>query len=129
LSYRLPSGSLFNMKEKFKAYFTSEVFYTLLKKIGDTLVDMTEPLLKQWLGTVVGQRWLKWFTDIIVTRFMDQIVRVIMRVGAVRAGYIFDDSRADRIVIRLQTAEENNDEDLYMRTLNDALRSNKLPKP
>lgn len=101
----------------------------MVKTVGDILVDMTEPLLKQWLGTVVGQRWLKWATDIIVSRFYDSVVKVLLRVGAVRAGYIFDDSHADRIIIRLQTAEETNDEELYMRTLNDALRGGKLPKP
>jgi len=116
------------MKNIFKKLFSGEAFYTMLKSVGDTLVDMTEPLLKQWLGTVVGQRWLKWATDILVSRFYDTVVKVLLRVGTVRAGYIYDDSRADRIVIRLQTAEESNDEELYMRTLNDALRGSKLPK-
>jgi len=117
------------MKEKLKAYFTSEVFYKTAKYIADKLLDITEPMIKQWLGTYVGGRFLKWFTDVLVTRFYDQIVRVLTRVGVIRLGYMFDDAQADRVVIRLQLAEESNDEDLYMRTLNDALRGSKLPKP
>lgn len=72
---------------------------------------------------------MKWLTDILITRFYDQTIRVFTRVGVIRLGYMFDDSHADRVIIRLQLAEEANDEELYMRTLNDALRGGKLPKP
>lgn len=117
------------MKDKFKYLFSSEPFYQMLKKVADILVSMTEELLKQWLGTYVGGRFMKWLTDILVTKFYDQTIRIFTRVGVIRLGYIFDDRHADKIIIKLQTAEEANDEELYMRTLNDALRGSKLPKP
>jgi hypothetical protein len=117
------------MKNIFKKIFSGEAFYTMIKTVADLLVNMTEGVIKQWLGTVIGGRFMKWFTDILVTKFYDQTIRIFVRVGVIRLGYSFDDSHADRVVIRLQLAEEANDEELYMRTLNDALRGIKLPKP
>jgi hypothetical protein len=117
------------MKNLFKKLFSGEAFYSMVKTVGDLLVNMTEQLIKQWLGTVVGGRFMKWLTDIMVTKFYDETIRIFTRVGVIRLGYHFDDSRADRVIIRLQLAEEANDEELYMRTLNDALRGGKLPKP
>lgn len=117
------------MKNILKKIFSGEAFYTMAKTVADLLVTMTEEMIKQWLGTVIGGRFMKWLTDILVTKFYDQTIRVFTRVGVIRLGYMFDDSRADRVVLRLQLAEEANDEELYMRTLNDALRGSKLPKP
>lgn len=110
------------MKDKFKKWFTSDIFYKIISVFGNFIVDVAEGIIKQWLGTVVGQRFFKWFTDKLTEKFFDQTIRVWTMVGTIRAGYMYDDSRADRIVIRLLEADEANDEDLYMRTLNDALR-------
>ena len=117
------------MKEKLKAYFTSDVFYNTATYIADKILDITEPLIKQWLGTVIGQRWLKWLTDVLVSRFYDQILRVLTTVGIIRLGYYYDVHDAENSIKKLHKAEDANDDELYMRTLNDALRTNRLPKP
>lgn len=124
---RLPSGSLFIMKSPFK--LSSEKFYELMKIIGDALVNMSEEFIKQWLGTQVGGRFMKWLTDILVTRFYDQTIKVFTRVGVIRLGYYYDEHDAANVIKKLKQAEEANDEDLYMRTLNDALRAGRVPKP
>lgn len=97
-----------------------------MKIIGDFFVNVTEEVLKQWLGTTVGQRFLKWFTDILVTRFYDKIVEPIVRVGVVRMGYYYDVNDAEEKIKKLKKAEDSNDSDAYRRALNDAFR--KLPK-
>lgn len=72
---------------------------------------------------------MKWFTDILVTRFYDQTIRVFTRVGIIRLGYHYDENDADNIIKKLNQAEAENNDEIYMRTLNDALRSNRVPKP
>lgn len=115
------------MKNPFK--LSSEKLYELMKIIGDGLVNLSEEFVKQWLGTEMGGRFMKWLTDILVTRFYDQTIRVFTRVGVIRLGYYYDEHDAANIIKKLNQAEEANDDELYMRTLNDALRANRVPKP
>lgn len=112
-----------------KKFFTSEGFYSILKSVTNFTFNTCEVALKEWLGTVIGQRFLKWFTDLIITKFFDTLVEPIVRVAVIRVGYYYDKHEASIIIRKLNEAEEANDEELYMRTLNDALRGSKLPKP
>ena len=100
----------------------SEIFYKLVRILGDFLVNVTEKILKEWLGTVIGQRFLKWLTDILVTRFYDTIIEPIVRVGVIRAGYYYDKNDAENKIKKLNKAEESGDVDEYLRTLNDVFR-------
>lgn len=110
------------MKDKLKKLFNSENFYSFTKVIGDYIVNITEPMLKQFIGTYVGGRFLKWFTDILISRFYDTIVIPLIRVGVIRIGYYYDVRESEIIIRKLHEAEQANDDDLYMRTLNDALK-------
>lgn len=105
-----------------KKFFSSESFYKIISVTGNFVVDATETVAKEWLGTVIGQRFLKWFTDIIVTRFFDTIAEPFMRVAAVRMGYYYDRSDAVDKFKKLKKAEDSNDVDEYLRTLNDVFR-------
>lgn len=105
-----------------KKIFSSESVYSFLKIIGDYIVNITEGIVKQWLGTQVGGRFLKWLTDIIVTRFYDTIVIPLMRVSVIRLGYYYDIHDAENKIKKLKIAEDSNDVDEYLRTLNDVFR-------
>lgn len=100
----------------------SNKFYSVVKSISNTLLDISEPALKQWLGTVIGQRFLKWFTDIIIKRFFIEIAEPIMRVGVIRVGYYYDVNEAKDKIKKLKNAEDANNEELYIATLNDIRR-------
>ena len=106
-------------------FLNSEKFYSLVSILGNFIVNSSEELVKQWLGTVVGQRFLKWFTDIIVSKFWDSFVEPLMRVGAVRAGYEYDKNNAEERFKKLKKVEGTTDEELYLRTLNDTF--NRVP--
>ena len=106
------------MKDKLKKLFSSESVYSILKVIGDFIVNSTEVLFKQWLGTVIGQRFLKWLTDILISRFYDTIIVPLMRVGVIRLGYYYDVNSAEEKIKKLKLAEDSNDVDEYLRTLN-----------
>ena len=97
----------------------SETFYKVIRVIGDFLVDVTEKVLKEWLGTVIGQRFLKWITDILISRFFDTIIQPLIRVAVVRVGYYYDVNDAEDKIKKLKKAEDSNDVDEYLRTLND----------
>lgn len=108
--------------KNFTSFISSETFYKIIKILGDFIVNVTEKLLKEWLGTVIGQRFLKWLTDILVTRFYDKVVEPLMRVSVVRIGYYYDLNDVDNKIKKLKKAEDSNDVDEYLRTLNDVFR-------
>lgn len=110
------------MKDIFKKIFSGEAFYTLLSKVSNIILDMSEEVLKQWLGTVIGGRFLKWFTDILIKRFSAELVKPIIALGVIRLGYYYDEKDAENKIKKLKQAEDANDEDYYLRTLNDVLR-------
>jgi hypothetical protein len=101
---------------------SSETFYKLISTLANGILNISEEFLKQWLGTVMGGRFLKWFTDILVKRFADQLVRPIIMLGVIRLGYYYDVHDAKNKIKKLENAEDANDEELYIRTLNDILR-------
>jgi len=110
------------MKNIFKKIFSGEAFYAVLDKCSTILLDIGEEALKQWLGTVIGMRFTKWFTDTLVKRFGSQLVRPLTAIYVIKFGYYFDDNAADNKIKKLERAEDANDEEYYMRTLNDILR-------
>lgn len=114
------------MNDKFKKLFTSDRFYGVVKAIANFGINSTETMLKEWLGTVIGQRMLKWLIDILITKFYDQIIDPIIRVGVIRVGYYYDVHDAKDKIKKLKNAEDANDKELYLRTLNDIL-VRKLP--
>ena len=100
----------------------SDKIFKTITTILDAIIGMIEGILKQWLGTVIGQRFLKWLTDILVTRFFDTIVEPLMRVGVVRVGYYFDLKDSKDRIKKLKAAEDSNNEQVYYDTLNDVFR-------
>jgi len=62
---------------------SSEKFYSLVSVVGNFVVNSSEEVVKQWLGTVIGQRFLKWVTDIIVSKFWDSIVERLVSLKAI----------------------------------------------
>lgn len=109
-----------------KNFLSSDSFYKLIKIIGDFLVNASEQVVKQWLGTVIGQRFFKWLTDILITRFYDSIIEPLMRVGVVRVGYYYDLKDAENKIKKLKKAEASNDLEEYLRTLDDVFGTRKL---
>jgi hypothetical protein len=101
---------------------SSDTFYKLISVLANGVLDISEGFLKQWLGTVIGGRFVKWFTDILVKRFADQLARPIIMLGVIRLGYYYDVHDAKNKIKKLENAEDANDEELYIRTLNDILR-------
>lgn len=100
----------------------SDKLYKFLKFISGNLLNVLEEFLKQWLGTVIGQRFLKFFIDFLVKRLFSQVVEPLMRVGVIRVGYMYDLHDAQNKIKKLEAAEASNNEELYIRTLNDILR-------
>lgn len=94
----------------------------MIKTFGNFLVNASEEVVKQWLGTQIGLRFFKWFTDIIISRFWNTIVEPFMRVAAVRVGYYYDVNDSDNKFKKLKKAEDSNDVDEYLRALNDVFR-------
>jgi len=102
--------------------FSSDTYFNIITKISEGVIGMVEEVVKQWVGTAIGQRWLKWFTDILITRFGDTIVKPAMRVWLVREGYRYDQADAKDRIKKLKAAEGSNDEQVYYDTLNDVFR-------
>lgn len=100
----------------------SDKFYNLLKSISNVILGVSEEFLKQWLGTVIGQRVLKFIIDFLVSRLFSEVVEPLMRVGVIRAGYYYDINDAQEKIKKLKNAEDSNDKKLYIDTLNSILR-------
>ena len=100
----------------------TDKIYSITKRISDTLLNVLEKLSKEFVGTYVGQRFLKFITDFIVSRLFKEVAEPMMRVGVIKLNYYFDVNDSKNRIKRLVVAKESENEDLYRSTLNDIVK-------